>query len=370
MQSRVESDLLKLEPRILQDQKRNLPSDLRLALTSKCCKRIKNSLGVNVHWNLHKLKNLKSLSFSDYQIYKNKFHSKLLYVMRQLKGLRKIKIYSTQKYLFRNNSLFDNKSLISLSSSLKNLKEMRYLEIYIANGCIIQDRSFISFAKSLKYLRQLTALKLNFNMMTQITDDSVTCLNRVIPKTIKCLELKIKSGTYWDTGNLKGKSLNQLGKSLKYKRELQCLSLAFFQFNDVSIVALADAIKYLEKLIMLDIDFSNSNIHDFGFFRLIRSLQNLRNLTALSLDFYRCNQLRIATVLELERILLLLKQLEKLNLRFSEIDYSRYTTPISNTRSDNLFICKLENKCVNLRDYFENVIFQLSNLKEYDVQIS
>ncbi len=370
MEVKTESSIYLSSRKIYQSQKRSFVKELKLVLSGKCLKKIKHSYGVHIHWNVQKLKNLTGLSFSVYQIYKTKFHSKLLSVIRYLRGLQILKIYSTQKYLFRNNSFFANKSLTLLSSSLKYLKELRCLEIYVANGCIIKDQSFIKYINSIKHARKLDTLKINCNMMTQITDESILSLNKAIPPSIKTLELKIKTGTYWNMGNVKGKSLNSIGKVLKTKHELLSLSLAFFQFNDVSIIALADAIKHLEKLILLEIDFSNSNIHDFGFFRLIRSLQSLRNLTTLSLDFYRCSQLRISTVLELERILLMLKRLEKLNLKFSEIDYSRPAALIPSIQAENFVSCKQENKSLTVRDYFEKVVSQLDNLKEFDVQIS
>ena len=220
--------------------------------------------------------------------------------IKELKYLKCLKLYL-------HNTNINQEGIIAASNSLKNIKNLEKLSLRLDMNSI-DNHGLNSLAKCLIEMKLLTnlQLELSHNRISNIELFSKAILEL---KHLKFLVLILDNNEIEDNINMRFMSeglrilvnLNSLflslsfnmisdfshiSQSFKNMRHLRELSLSFShnKINKASYKTLKNSLILMENLFILTLNFSKTNLEDDEFIELIKSINKLLKLKELSID--------------------------------------------------------------------------------------
>jgi hypothetical protein len=206
------------------------------------------------------------------------------------KHLNKVTSVTKLELAFYHCSALTNDSVLVFSENLKNLTKLTELSIVFAQDSFcdtMTDESLIQLAKSISSLPFLTLLKLNVSLCRKVTDETLFALSESM-------------------GHLS--LINTLDLNLRY-----------WKLTDAGLKSLSNTLALLSNITTLALDFKSSKagtISETGLSPLLQAMQNLKELSSLSLNFENCKKISSVGIDEASEAILNLEKITALNIKF------------------------------------------------------
>jgi len=205
-----------------------------------------------------------------------------------LKGIGRLEGLSELYLIFKSSPKITSDYLLkSVTTCLKKLDSLTKLTLIIANCQGVADEGLQELSQGLKSLKLLSVLKLDFNPCYEVKDLGVTRLGEGLKELKYLTSLDLILGECPNIGN---QGLCHLFSRLKNCRALKRIAVSVknnFWIGDASLRALGFLLQELEEITEVTLDFSSSNskITEKGLQSLFETLEYLKNIKALKLNF-------------------------------------------------------------------------------------